>query len=128
VSYHLVIEGIDGSRRVREGISPRRGEWLSLEWRGAHWWLPVLEVSHALSKAELPGQAERGSDLAHERADAIVITSLVLGVESDLAGGDEFKLVLPPTRWPLGGFKAAENEVNGNGSQPDLPTGTKPKE
>jgi hypothetical protein len=114
MSYHLVIEGIDGSRRVREGIFPRRGEWLSLEWKGAHWWLPIVEVCHALSKAKAPAESEEGSDLAHERTDAIVITSLALGVESDLEKGDEFKLVLPPPRWPFGGFRAVEEE-GGNG-------------
>jgi hypothetical protein len=111
VSYHLVIEGKEGARMVRKGFLPRRGDWLSLELEDAHWWLPVMEVGHALTRAEPPRKTESGADVAHQQADTIVITSLALGVKSPLERADEYRFVLPPSRWPFGGRLGDEEET-----------------
>jgi hypothetical protein len=104
MTYSLVIDGTEGARKVRRGLLPRRGEWLSVEIHGAWWWLPVLEVSHVLYGARSLTETEDGCDLAHEQAEAVVFTSFTLGVKAEAYSKDEaYRLVLPPTRWPFGG-------------------------
>ena len=111
MSYSLVIEGLEGGRRVRAGLLPRRGEWISLEIARRHWWLPVLEVAHALRAGEELRRPEAGSDIAHARSESFIYTTLALGVAADLRSSeDAYKLVLPPSRWPLGGRVEEEKE------------------
>jgi len=104
MSYHLVIEGINGARHVRSGELPRRGEWLKVCLGRECWWLPVLEVAHLLSRATQPGADEDGADAAHERAEALLVSSLAMGVRANEGSADDtYQFVLPPPRWPLGG-------------------------
>jgi hypothetical protein len=102
VGYSLFIEGLDGARKVRRGSVPRKGEWLNVRLQGRWWWLPVLDVTHMLSCGR-PFD-EEGCDILHETAEGIVFSSLAVGVRVEVSEPEEsYKLVLPPSRWPLGG-------------------------
>jgi hypothetical protein len=118
MSYSLFIEGTQGGRRVRHGILPRRGDWLSVEFRRGQWWLPVLEVCHMLSGEEVLPEGEDGCDYRYTSADCLVLTSLALGVRATPRNKDEsFKVVLPPSRWPLGGQSENGEGDEGRGNQ-----------
>ena len=109
MSYSLVIEGTMGARSVRRGDLPRRGDWLSLNLGGAYWWLPVLEISNSMSPAEICPTVEAGCVVAHKEARPVVFSSLAMGVRVDLRReDDEYKLVMPPSRWPFGGRSTGE--------------------
>ena len=102
MGYSLFIEGLDGARKVRRGSVPRKGEWLNVKLQGRWWWLPVLEVTHMLSCGR-PFD-EEGCDILHETVEGIVFSSLAVGVRVEMSEPEEsYKLVLPPSRWPLGG-------------------------
>lgn len=121
MSYTLYIEGEDATRRVRRGILPRPGEWLNLKIADAWHWVPVLEVTHALSPEKEPEEPEAGSDFVHEEAEGVVVSSLALAVRVDVHADDTYKLVLPPPRWPFGGRGGEEDlwnlERNDNGNR-----------
>jgi len=111
MKYNLVIEGLNGARKVRGGSVPRQGEWLSMRVERVWWWLPVLEVGYSLSEARALNPAEDGCDFAHENAESLVFTSLAVGVPTRVRCPEEtMKLVLPPTRWPLGGRVEEETD------------------
>lgn len=120
MSYSLIVEGLEGAQRVRQGRLPSRGEWLNLAIDGRVWWLPVQEVAHVLSPGEPSEEPDHGCHTIHERAHGLVLTSLALGIPADLVGEeDAYKLILPPARWPLGSAtKATWRNRNGRGSGP----------
>ena len=112
VSYCLVIEGMSGARKVRRGAVPRRGEWLSVRMDRAWWWFPVLEVGYSLSPERTLEPTKEGCDFAHEAAEPLVFTSLAVAVPARVRTPEEtVKVVLPPTRWPLGGRVEEETDI-----------------
>ena len=52
MSYSLVVEGLDGAHRVRQGRLPSLGEWINLRIDGEVWWFPVVEIAHVLTPGE----------------------------------------------------------------------------
>ena len=116
MTYNLVIEGEDGARKVRHGALPRKGEWVNLRLDRAWWWLPVLEVAYSLSQEKRLEPAEEGCDFAHDNAESLVFTSLAVAVPVKTRSPDELvKLVLPPSRWPLGGRVEDDQTLNDGG-------------
>ena len=114
MAYSLVIEGTRGARRVRTGELPRRGDWLSLRLGTNYLWLPVLDISHSLSDEEVLPESEAGCERAHAEAKSVVFASLSLATRAELRHqDDEYKLVMPPSRWPFGG-RSTVDPVDGH--------------
>ena len=87
----------------------------------AWWWLPVLEVGYSLSPGKRLEPPVEGCDLAHESAETLVFTSLAVAIPAQARTPEEtVKIVLPPTRWPLGG-RVEEETDPGAGNNPPAP-------
>jgi len=75
-------------------------------------WLPVLDVVHVLTGEEELAEEEAGCDIAYPESECLVVTSLALAVRAGAGTKEEgFKMVLPPTRWPLGGRGGEEDDL-----------------